>query len=357
MIASISKTITAAAVSVLVDDGTIRLDDDICNAIPRTWKKTACRNPGFPNRKVTWRMLVTHTSSMKPFIPYVAASVGPSEFNPTCPLRDVKSFYRDILTGTTTTSVGAGEGINWYEEAQEAEGDGGMWDRNSPPGSVWEYSNFSLAYITALVEFVTGQSFEQFCQDRIFKKLGMSRTSWHREYLPRGTRTAVPVEYSRTNGFTDVGHYCYIHYGAGGIYTTANDLSKWAGAMINNAGAGVLWSARTAENVFDCLEDNCQNGMGWFLLGNADKSNFDESWMRPFHKYDWTGGGYHDGVDDGVRTFLIVLPAAGVYASAITNTVSKLGILLCFDSFIAQSLIILNRKTFRERTTKTLHGR
>jgi CubicO group peptidase (beta-lactamase class C family) len=65
MLASVSKVFTAAAVLLLIEDGLIGgLNSDICDVIPSTWAKRACRNPRFPNVPVTWRMLVTHRSSL-----------------------------------------------------------------------------------------------------------------------------------------------------------------------------------------------------------------------------------------------------------------------------------------------------
>ncbi len=121
MIASVSKVFAGAAVLKLVSQGIINLDDDICQVLPNEYDASACRNPAYPSTPITWRMLVTHRSSLRANIPSVKvgrkryeASYGPSggytegvaKGNPTCPLTDVVGFYRDFMIDKPTeTSV------------------------------------------------------------------------------------------------------------------------------------------------------------------------------------------------------------------------------------------------------------
>ena len=209
----------------LIDQGFISsLDDDICNVLPNG-QSTACRHYDFPNVPITWRMLVTHRSSLLADIPGVVTdtgrdvrpSYGPSggysgqaAGNPMCPLTDVKGFYMDFLTDKeTTTTVGfgvkleGGRSLNWYEVGED---DGGAYELERP-GSLSLYSNFAIGYIAALVEFATGQSFNDFCKSNLFDRLGMEHTSWFREDLPGGTPVAVPVESLENGQFSDYGHY------------------------------------------------------------------------------------------------------------------------------------------------------
>lgn len=59
-IASISKMITATALMILYEQGLFNLDDDVSNYLG--W---SLRNPNFPNDKITFRKLLTHTSSLR----------------------------------------------------------------------------------------------------------------------------------------------------------------------------------------------------------------------------------------------------------------------------------------------------
>ena len=58
-IASISKTITATAVMQLWEQGLFELDDDV-----NDYLSFNVRNPNYPDVPITFRMLLTHTSSI-----------------------------------------------------------------------------------------------------------------------------------------------------------------------------------------------------------------------------------------------------------------------------------------------------
>ena len=342
-IASISKVFATSAIAVLLDQGKISsLDDDICNAIPASWKRSACRNPNFPNAKVTWRMFATHRTSLIANIPSVnstdgavSASYGPqggylgaADGNPTCPLTDVQGFYRDYLTQKPTeTAVGAttvldnGERINWYNVGEE---NGGAW-QNFQPGSKSDYSNFAMGYIAALVELVSGQPFAAFCKQHMFEPLGMTNTAWFLRDLPPETRNVIPVDFFQGR-YEDIGPYCYIDYASGQFHTTPTDMAKWATAMLN-MGAPMLWSDAVGQQVFSCQErdaqgnevEDCDYRLGWDLLDNSLKP-FADSTMNSLKKYDWTNGVAHAGEESGVLTQLVVLPEANVYISVFSNT-------------------------------------
>ena len=58
-IASISKSFTSTALLQLVEQGRISLDDDVSNLVGFT-----VRNPNFPDKTITLRMLLSHRSSL-----------------------------------------------------------------------------------------------------------------------------------------------------------------------------------------------------------------------------------------------------------------------------------------------------
>ena len=346
MLASVSKVFTASAVSLMIEDGLIGgLNSDICDVIPSTWAKRACRNPRFPNVPVTWRMLVTHRSSLAEDIPDVidvngdevspaygpdGAYEGSAAGSPTCPMTDVKGFYRDYLINKATeTRVGSGvvmpggKRLNWFQVGRNA---GGAWS-NYRPGALNRYSNFAFGYIAALVELVTGISFEQYTQEKIFEPLGMTRTTWFRELLPSGTLESLPIVYDGGR-FMDEDHYCFIDYTSGQLRSTANDMSKFLHAMLTYGSPSIWRDMSLARSNLQCQEQNakgvtlsasaCEVGVGWQIYNNGMKG--DESWMKPLNRYDWTNAGEHSGYELGCQTEIIVLPNAGVYLAVLTNT-------------------------------------
>jgi len=59
MLASVSKTVTGVALMQLWEAGLFQLDNDINNYLP-----FEVHNPNFPDSVITFRMLLTHTSSI-----------------------------------------------------------------------------------------------------------------------------------------------------------------------------------------------------------------------------------------------------------------------------------------------------
>jgi CubicO group peptidase (beta-lactamase class C family) len=361
MLASVSKVFTGSAVATLLDQGIISsLDDDICDALPDTWKTgnkmAACRNPHFPETVITWRMLVTHRSSLMPDVPPVSvdgelvlAQYGPANFthffsvpaygNPTCPIDNVQDFYHSILTpDNVTTLVGGGE-IDWYNVTIAATG--GAWSK-STPGSVWDYSNFAMGYLAALIELKTNQSFASYCNNALFGKLQMSNTAWFREDLPPTTLQAHPQ--SPTG--EDVGFYCFVDYASGQLYSTACDLAKFLSSMLTKGVADKLWSEDVGNLMFSCQEQDasgnaiptseCLNGISWILFDNSKKEGNNTGFqaLRSFVEYDWTGGAIHEGGEYGVDTMILVLPAASVYFAVLNNIafLDKSGSALILDA-------------------------
>ena len=59
-VASISKMLSAIVVMQLMEEGTLELDSDVSDSLG--WE---LRNPHFPNRAITLRQLLSHTSSIR----------------------------------------------------------------------------------------------------------------------------------------------------------------------------------------------------------------------------------------------------------------------------------------------------
>ena len=370
MIASVSKVFAGAAIAVLLDQGFIQsLDDSICSALPGhwtdAWKKQACENPHpeCTGKKVTWRMLATHRSSLVPGIPdvedietgdLVSASYGPengydgsAKGNEGCPLDDVTGFYRDIMidkeTETTVgtegleTNVGTDENeirgkVNWREVALKELGPSGVWNANTCPGGAVDYSNFAIGYIAALVEYVTGDSFDTFVNEEIFDVLNMKNTKWFHGELK--VPYASPHVYD-DGAHTDIGAYCFIDYASGQLWTTAKDMTLFMNEMLS-LGIDKLWKESTSSHVFGCQEkdednrlvehSNCEFALTFQLLNNAmraeikEKADSEDAFLKEFQDLDFVHGVMHSGGEEGVLSQLVILPRSDAYAFVVLNT-------------------------------------
>lgn len=141
-VASLSKMVTATALMQLYDQGRFALDDDISKYLGYQ-----VRNPSYPTVKITFRQLLTHTSSILD----CGAYDDLVEENPALlPQIDIK----DMLV----------PGGNYYQAATFA---------SYPPGSQFSYSNFGTGIAGSLVEKISGMPFDKYCTKFIFKPLNM----------------------------------------------------------------------------------------------------------------------------------------------------------------------------------------
>lgn len=141
-IASISKMMTALGLMMLVEQGKLALDADVGGYLG-----FALRNPNFPDRTITLRTLLTHTSS----------------------LRDDAGYFWPCDTALSTILV---PGAALF-------GKGEMWARNAPPGAYFTYCNLGWGVIGTIMERVTGERF-----DRLMKRLLLAPMGLHGGYNP-----------------------------------------------------------------------------------------------------------------------------------------------------------------------------
>lgn len=137
-IASMSKSFTAMAILRLRDDGKLQLDDPVEKYIPEM------KNQRYPTQDaplITIRHLLTH-------------SAGFPEDNPwgDRQLADNDEEFRAFLNTKISFS--------------------------NAPGIAYEYSNLGFALLGKIVTTVSGQPYQQFIREKIWKPLGMQNAEW-----------------------------------------------------------------------------------------------------------------------------------------------------------------------------------
>ena len=102
------------------------------------------------------------------------------------------------------------------------------------PGSRWQYSNYGFLLLGVLIEKVSGQSYYDYVRDHIYKPAGMTGTASEPEEQTVGERS---VGYTRFTGGSlkpNTDTLPYRGTSAGGGYSTAEDLLKFATALQAN---------------------------------------------------------------------------------------------------------------------------
>ena len=166
MLGSTSKLFTGTAIMKLYEEGKFDLDEDINKYLP-----FEIRNPNFPDSVITFRMLLTHTSSLKDVYPYIFDLYGKGD--------QTGISFEEILKNCYYP-----EG-NQYKVSNFAK---------FKPGEKWNYCNLNFVLIAYLVERISGMPFNEFTRNRIFNPLQMNETGWF--YADFDT-THIAVNYQR----------------------------------------------------------------------------------------------------------------------------------------------------------------
>lgn len=162
---SMTKPVTAAAVMILVDDGTLRLDDPLSKYVPELADLRVCAGQEggaiatTPAQPVRVRDLLTHTAGFS----YWFQQGSP-----------VASLY--------DTELGAGRFEAWRFDPKYGglEGLAKSMSRVplvGQPGERWHYS-MALEVAGMVVERASGKTLDVFMQERIFVPLGMRDTAF-----------------------------------------------------------------------------------------------------------------------------------------------------------------------------------
>ena len=131
--ASVSKMFTVFSIMQLVERGKINLDDDAGNYLG-----FELRNPLFPRKKISVRMLASHTSSLRD-----------GKIYSTPPEVSVEEFFQ--------------RGGKFFED--------GAHFADEPPEKFFTYCNLNYGLLGTIIENVTGERFDIFQRENILSQL------------------------------------------------------------------------------------------------------------------------------------------------------------------------------------------
>jgi len=264
-LASLTKVVaTTTAVMQLVEKGEVRLNDPVAKYIPEFAQNG--------KEDVTVRELLTHYSGLEPDLDLTHPWQG-----------------RD----TAFSMAFAAKPVN-------------------PPGSRFVYSDINFITLGALVERVSKVELDKYCAQNIFTPLKMTRT----RFLPPATWVPkiAPTEYDEQNRMLrGVVHDPSARRmggvaGQAGLFSTADDLSKFARALI--AGSSVLPSL-LVEKMSTPQQPPAAHelrGFGWDI-DSPFSTNRGE--LLPVGSFGHTGfTGTSLWIDPTTRTYIILLTNA-----------------------------------------------
>jgi len=153
MAGSVSKAIAAMALMQLYEDDLFELDDDINDYLP-----FPLRNPYHPEVPVTFKMVLSHQSSLpltdQIQYPYIGIS-----YLLNFPKLTYPDFKEYLVPGGRAYNPDA-------------------WTDNTP-GEAFNYSNVGFMLVEYLVELISEQDYKDYCNENIFIPLKMYNTSFN----------------------------------------------------------------------------------------------------------------------------------------------------------------------------------
>jgi CubicO group peptidase (beta-lactamase class C family) len=186
---SITKQFTSMLIMQLVEVGKIKLDKNISDYLTNYRKDIGA--------KVTIHHLLTHTSGIPGYT-------------------ELPKFFEDVSRNLFT--------VNEFIKTYCAN------DLEFEPGSKYKYSNSGYFILGAIIEKVTGKTYEEVLKDKIFIPLGMKSTGYdhYSEIInKRATGYQKDVADYVNAPYLDMS----IPFSAGSLYSTVEDLYIWDQAL------------------------------------------------------------------------------------------------------------------------------
>ena len=232
---SISKSVTAVLMMLLVQDGVVGLDDPVSGALPEVGGLVGAET-GQP--VLTFRHLASHTGGLirEPVLP--GAATGP-----------IGGWESKILESIAATRY------------------------QTVPGEAYSYSNIGYGILGLALSRAAGKPFMELVEERIFEPLGMSSSTF---VVGSALRTRLAAGYVNRDGEIDARPPAREHAGRGykvpngGVYSTVGDLARFAAGvsgalrLLDDETRAAMLSIQTPES------DSQGYGLGFSLRRDAD---------------------------------------------------------------------------------------
>ncbi|HVF67273.1 MAG TPA: serine hydrolase [Pyrinomonadaceae bacterium] len=255
---SITKQFTAVAILMLAEQGKLSLADDVTKFFPDYPSK---------GRVVTVEHLLTHTSGIKSYTSMPAW----------------RSMWRKDMTVAELIDLFKNEPADFE------------------PGAQWSYNNSGYILLGAIIEKVSGVTYEQFLQKNVFDPLGMKHTFYGSaaRVIPR----RVPG-YTMSKEVLRNAEYLSMTqpYAAGSLLSNVDDLAIWDAALYT-----------------DKLVKQASLQKAWtpYVLKDGTTTNYGFGWSKL--RYEGLTLVEHTGGIHGFSTIGIRAPEERVYVAILTN--------------------------------------
>ena len=246
-LASVSKPFTSTAIMMLIEDGKLRLNQNVKEFYP-----------DFPYDSITVELLLTHKSGMMNYV-YFVDNLWKSQ----------KKNERPGITNQDVMQLIAEHKPNPYTQ----------------PNRLFHYNNSNYMVLAAIIEKVSGQKYSQFMAENIFKQLGMKNTAVY----SKAEFDKIPVDvvgHDRNWRRSVAQNFLDGPVGDKGIYSTIHDLYLFDRAMrkAKLLKTETMDSVYAAHNVMQ--RGHFNYGYGWRTFEKGtNKVVYHTGWWHGFKNY------------------------------------------------------------------------
>ena len=243
-IGSISKVFTTTLLADMVEQGEVRLYDPVSKFLPMS-VYVPVRN----GKEITLKDVATHSSGLPRMPGNFAPNSVMAKHLLLCPICSTDKLAAELFERYSVEDM--------YEELSS-------YRLKRDIGSEYEYSNWGMAILGHVLALRAGTDYETLMKTRIAQPLSMNRTA---VALTPEMREHLANAHNK-DGKPTANWELLRFAGAGGIRSTANDLTKFMQANL-----GLIPSALSAaigrahQPAYQCCGEHprVQMGLGWFL--------------------------------------------------------------------------------------------
>ncbi|MGL5892444.1 MAG: serine hydrolase domain-containing protein, partial [Bacteroidia bacterium] len=256
-IGSMTKQFTAIAVLILEEQGKLSVSDTISKYIP-----------DYPSgNKITIHHLLTHTSGIKDFTKMkTLRDIAQKEMTP----KMMVDFFKD-------------EPVDFA------------------PGDKFEYNNSGYVILGYIIELVSGETYEDFIEKRIFEKAGMIHSCYASDRQIIKNRASG--YHKKESGYVNKSVISFsVPFASGSLMSTVDDMLKWQTALNQNT----LLKAENAKKAFTK-----------YKLNNGEEFTYGYGWH--IRDINGTPDREHGGSIFGFKSMAVYIPEEDIYVIGFSN--------------------------------------
>jgi CubicO group peptidase (beta-lactamase class C family) len=256
---SITKQFTAVSVLILAEQGKLSLQDEITKFLPDLPTQ---------GRTITIEHLLTHTSGLKSY----------TNLSEWLPLWRKDMSVREIIDLTKDKPM------------------------EFAPGERWNYNNTGYVLLGAVIEKVSGLTYEDYVNKMIFGPLGMKHSYYGNteRIIPR----RIPGYQMGKDGFVNAPYLSMTQpYAASALLSSVDDLGVWNEAVFSGKLVKKEWLDKAFTPYPLKNGESTGYGYGWFIANYQG------------HRIIEHGGGIH-----GFSTYEMTLPEDRIFLAILTNS-------------------------------------